>query len=405
MRNEAALRQALVAAEAANVAKSQFLATMSHEIRTPLNGVIGMTDILKETPLTPDQEAMVKIVQDCGNGLLSVIGDVLDLAKIESGNLDLNIHDIDIRQQVAEIQGMFSVTTLNKGLRLSVGIDPAVPRHLRGDAVRLRQVLLNLMGNACKFTEHGEVSLTVSVVSAKPDCAMVVWEIRDTGPGIPADYLPKLFQPFSQADASMSRKHGGSGLGLAIARRLTDLMGGTLTVATQVGQGSCFRLAVPLAIIPAPFDHHETPSNTPAWSRPPSVLVVEDDATSQFTIDLMLTNLGCPHQLAKDGHEGIAAALTGHFDLVLMDCQMPVCDGYTATRMIREQAPPESRRLPIIALTANVFIQDRERCREAGMDDFLAKPCSLEALKACLVKWAVEGEAEFGNDPRRLRRR
>jgi CheY-like chemotaxis protein len=230
------------------------------------------------------------------------------------------------------------------------------------------------------------------VVSAKPDCAMVVWEIRDTGPGIPADYLPKLFQPFSQADASMSRKHGGSGLGLAIARRLTDLMGGTLTVATQVGQGSCFRLAVPLAIIPAPFDHHETPSNTPAWSRPPSVLVVEDDATSQFTIDLMLTNLGCPHQLAKDGHEGIAAALTGHFDLVLMDCQMPVCDGYTATRMIREQAPPESRRLPIIALTANVFIQDRERCREAGMDDFLAKPCSLEALKACLVKWAVEGE-------------
>jgi len=379
-------------AQAANLAKSQFLSTMSHEVRTPLNGVIGMTDILMQTPLSSDQQEMVKIVQDCGNSLLSVIGDVLDLAKIESGNLDLAVQDIDIRRQAAEIKGMFTATALTKGLRLSVSVDPAVPHHLQGDAMRLRQVLINLIGNALKFTQHGDVSLSVSLASATTGCAMVASEVRDSGPGIPPDYLPKLFRPFTQADASMARQRGGSGLGLAIAKRLTDLMGGTLTVETVLGHGSCFRVTVPLVASPAPVVQPDTSIGALTWSRPPSVLVVEDDPTSQFTLDLMLSNLECPHQLAEDGCKAVAAVAAGTFDIVLMDCQMPVCDGFTATRTIREQASPEARRVPIIALTANVFTEDRELCRAAGMNDFLAKPCTLEALKACLVKWTRKSE-------------
>ena len=393
----AELRDLATQAVAANHAKSQFLSAMSHEIRTPLNGVIGMTDMLGKTGLTSEQEMMVKIIKDCGSSLLSVIGDVLDLAKIESGKVEIDRQVCDLRRLVEELRGMFVATALTKGHTLLFRVASEVPQHVLVDAGRLRQVLINLVGNAANFTDHGEVGLSASIDTSGPDRLLVRWEVSDTGPGIPADFLPRVFTPFSQANTSMTRHHRGIGLGLAISKQFVDLMGGDLTVTSTPGHGSQFRFVIPVGPCPTesavPAEEAER-AILPAWSRPPSVLVVEDDAASQFALDLMLTELGCPHELAENGNRAIAAVTAGSYDLVLMDCQMPECDGVTATRVIREREPAGSRRLPIIALTAGVFTEDRERCRKAGMDDFLAKPCSLEALKACLVKWA--GETESG---------
>ena len=255
------------------------------------------------------------------------------------------------------------------------------------DTGRLRQVLVNLVGNAVKFTEHGEISLSANIDTIEPDRLLIRWEVNDTGPGIPADFMPRLFTPFSQANTAETRHHRGTGLGLALSKRFVDLMGGVLTATSTAGKGSHFSFVLPM--IACAVEIVAQPEETQlAWSRPPSVLVVEDDKINQLVLGVMLTDLGCPHQIAQNGNQAIAAVAAKTFDLVLMDCQMPECDGFTATRVIRERAPAGSRRLPIIALTASVFTEDRERCRVAGMDDFLAKPFTFDALKACLMAWA-----------------
>jgi PAS domain S-box-containing protein len=397
---ELTLCSALSQAEAANQAKSLFLSTMSHEIRTPLNGIIGLTDMLMRASLPPAQARMVKVVQDCGHSLMSVIGEVLDLAKIESGKLELESSDFDVHRLIEEIRGLFAVSTLIKGLSLAVSVDPAVPVRLRGDPGRLRQVLINLLGNAVKFTEHGAVTLSVAATIDVPDRVSLTCAVSDTGPGIPMAYLPRIFEPFSQADTSMTRRHGGSGLGLTIAKRLADLMDGTLTVESRIGQGSRFSLALPMRIGNAPtaVPIAAEPVSCKVLKRPLTVLVVEDDPTCQFTLQLMLDGLGCRARLVENGRLAIAAVKEGGFDLVLMDCQMPICDGYAATRAIRKLSVAMApRRLPIIALTANAFSEDRETCQAAGMDDVLTKPCNQEDLKACLVKWA--GEMKSGAQP------
>jgi PAS domain S-box-containing protein len=385
---EAALRLALSQAEAANVAKSQFLSVMSHEIRTPLNGVIGMADMLAQTGLNEEQSAMAEIIEDCGKALLAVVGDVLDLARIEAGNLELSQGEFGLRRMVEAVHGMFTIQARTKGVQLTLHIDPRVPDRLRGDEVRIRQVLINLLGNAVKFTEHGEVQLGVRTERSAAGLNELIWEVRDTGPGISEAYRARLFEPFTQADASLSRRHGGTGLGLAIAKRLAGLMDGSLTVVSTPGQGSTFRFAVPLQLAAEAKTPRPGPDPaTPAWNRQPAVLVVEDDPTCQFTFHMMLTQLGCSYSLAENGLQAIAAVEQGAFDLVFMDCQMPECDGYTATRRIRDLHAGRAHRLPIVALTANAFTEDRERCFAAGMDEFLAKPCSLEAMRNSLVRW------------------
>ena len=385
---ESALRQALVQAEAANVAKSQFLSVMSHEIRTPLNGVIGMAEMLAQTGLNEEQAAMAEIIEDCGKALLAVVGDVLDLARIEAGNLELSQSEFALRRMVETVHGMFRIQAKTKGVHLVLHLDPRIPDRLRGDEVRIRQVLINLLGNAVKFTEHGEVRLGVGMEQLGGGRIGLVWEVRDTGPGIPEDFQARIFEPFSQADGSLSRRHGGTGLGLAIAKRLTELMDGSLTVASTPGQGSAFRFTVPLELAAAAKTSRAgSEPAVPAWDHQPAVLVVEDDPTCQFTFHMMLTQLGCGYSLAENGLQAIAAIQRGGFDLVLMDCQMPECDGYEATRRIRKLCAGRPNRLPIVALTANAFTEDRERCFAAGMDDFLAKPCSMEAMRGALERW------------------
>ena len=380
---EAALRLALGQAEAASVAKSQFLSVMSHEIRTPLNGVIGMADMLVQTGLNEEQAAMAEIIEDCGKALLAVVGDVLDLARIEAGTLELSQGEFSLRRLVEAVHALFGTQARTKGLQLPVHIDPQVPDRLRGDEVRLRQVLINLVGNGVKFTERGEVRLAV-----RADPAGLVFEVSDTGPGVPEAFLARIFEPFSQADATLSRRHGGTGLGLAIAKRLAGLMDGRLEVAPRPGGGSVFTFTIPLQAIGdgAAVRPGSSPEQL-AWGRKPSVLVVEDDPTCQFTFHMMLNQLGCTYSLAENGLQAVAAIEGGAFDLVLMDCQMPECDGYEATRRIRALCAGRPQRLPIVALTANAFTEDRERCFAAGMDDFLAKPCSLAAMRGALVRW------------------
>ena len=386
-------------AEAASVAKSQFVANMSHEIRTPMNGVLGTLEIVARGRLEPDDRALVELAQTSAVGLLSVIDDILDLAKIESGRIELEHQPFDLRQLAAEVSSLFAASARSKQLALTCMVSPDLDTRVAGDAHRLRQVLTNILGNAVKFSPAGEVWLRISACAS--DTRAICIEIQDTGIGMSPEQLQRLFVPFVQADGSISRRFGGSGLGLAISKQLVERMGGDIQVESRLGQGSRFVIHIPFER-PARRLAGETAPPRPAGetvAAPPGgasadipldgrVLLAEDNLINQRVACGMLRKLGIEPDLVENGADAIAKLREEHYDAILMDVQMPVLDGLETTRAWRELEGREGRpRVPIIALTANAMSEDREICLAAGMDDYLAKPVKLAELRTTLERW------------------
>ncbi|MGV3516792.1 response regulator [Luteitalea sp.] len=376
---------ALRKAEAGMVTRSRFLATMSHEIRTPMSGVLGMLTLLERTPLTDDQQEFLRIARRSGEGLLGVINDVLDFSKLEAGRVVIEQLPLDIRAILSDVHDLLLPQARQKGLALTTALPDVLPAELLGDGARIKQILLNLVGNALKFTAAGHVQVTASLEPLQASRVQLRLTVADTGIGMSADTVAGLFTEFTQADAGTTRRHGGTGLGLAISQRLARLLDGELAVATELGQGTTFTLVVPLTVdesAPARSGPIDAPDASVS-ALPLRVLVVEDHPVNQLVAVRLLEQESCVVTVAGNGLEALAAIEHTTFDLVLMDCHMPAMDGFDATRAIRAAAGA-CQAVPIVALTASVMEEDRARCLAAGMNGVLAKPVSRLTLQQLL---------------------